>query len=48
MGSIIEKITFRFKWLVMSEKSRYAYLWARTREQLETEYVFQDESPNRI
>ena len=27
----IEKALFRLKWLVMSEKERYAYLWARTR-----------------
>ena len=29
-----QKILFRLKWLTMSEKGRYAYLWARTRENL--------------
>jgi hypothetical protein len=30
MRRIIEKLNFRIKWLVMSERSKYAYLWART------------------
>lgn len=30
----IESLVFRVKWLVMSPKSRYAYLWNRTRVQI--------------
>lgn len=30
----IESLVFRMKWLVMSPKSRYAYLWNRTRVQI--------------
>jgi hypothetical protein len=29
-----QKVLFRVKWMAMSEKGRYAYLWARTRENL--------------
>ena len=32
LGRIIRKVAFRMKWLTMSERSRYAYLWARTQE----------------
>jgi hypothetical protein len=28
----IRRVAFRMKWLTMSERSRYAYLWARTQE----------------
>ena len=34
MRNIIERINFRIRWLLMSEKSRYAYLWSRTLEHL--------------
>jgi hypothetical protein len=30
MGKITRRVVFRIKWLVMSEKKRYAYLLART------------------
>ncbi len=28
----IEKILFRVRWLIMSDRKRYAYLWNRTQE----------------
>lgn len=28
----VKKLAFRVKWLIMSERERYAYLWARTQE----------------
>jgi hypothetical protein len=34
MKKLKQKILFRVKWLAMSERGRYAYLWARTRETL--------------
>ena len=34
MGKITRKISFRIKWMVMSEKDRYAYLWGRTEQHL--------------
>lgn len=33
----VRKFLFRLKWLVMSERDRYAYLWERTRESLNAE-----------
>ncbi len=30
----IESLMFRVKWLVMSPRSRYAYLWNQTRVQI--------------
>ncbi len=35
MKDITQKILFRVRWLGMSERSRYAYLWARTKENLQ-------------
>ncbi len=35
MKDITQKILFRVRWLAMSERSRYAYLWAGTRENLQ-------------
>jgi hypothetical protein len=32
MRKIIRRIIFRIRWLFMSEKNRYSYLWARTKE----------------
>jgi hypothetical protein len=34
MKVLTKKVMFRVKWLAMSERGRYAYLWARTRETL--------------
>jgi len=34
MKNYSRKILFRLKWMAMSEKGRYAYLWSRTREDL--------------
>ena len=34
MKNYSRKIVFRLKWLAMSERNRYAYLWFRTRENL--------------
>jgi hypothetical protein len=34
MRNSMQKILFRLKWLAMSERGRYAYLWARTRENM--------------
>jgi hypothetical protein len=34
MRDLTQKILFRLRWLTMSERGRYAYLWARTRENL--------------
>ena len=31
MRDLTQKFLFRLKWLSMSERGRYAYLWARTR-----------------
>jgi hypothetical protein len=28
----VRKVQFRLKWLFMDNRARYAYLWARTRE----------------
>jgi len=30
----IREILFRVRWLVMSDRQRYAYLWNRTKETL--------------
>jgi hypothetical protein len=35
MKDLTQKILFRVRWLTMSERGRYAYLWARTRENLQ-------------
>jgi hypothetical protein len=35
MGKITRKISFRIKWMVMSEKDRYTYLWGRTEQHLQ-------------
>ena len=32
---------FRFKWIFMSSQARYAYLWAKTRELANADYVMQ-------
>ena len=32
----IKKILFRIRWLTMSDRDRYAYLWSRTRNSLQT------------
>ncbi|MCX6003916.1 MAG: hypothetical protein NTX46_05885 [Chloroflexi bacterium] len=34
-GGLIRRLLFRLHWLIMSEETKYAYLWARTEEQLE-------------
>ena len=34
----IDALAFRLKWMVMSPRARYAYLWNRTRSQAEEEY----------
>ncbi len=34
MGNMTRRITFRIRWMVMSEKTRYAYLWGRTEQHL--------------
>jgi hypothetical protein len=34
MRKLKQKILFRVRWLAMSERGRYAYLWARTRENI--------------
>ena len=39
----VDKFLFRIRWLAMSERSRYAFLWARTKEHLETGYLNRDE-----
>jgi len=30
----LKKILFRLRWLIMSDRDRYAYLWNRTRGSL--------------
>ena len=32
MKTKMRKAVFRVKWIMMSERSRYAYLWARSEE----------------
>lgn len=32
MAAAVRKVVFRLKWMVWSERTRYAYLWARTVE----------------
>jgi hypothetical protein len=32
MVDSMRKVLFRLKWLMMSEKDRYAYLWSRTKQ----------------
>jgi hypothetical protein len=32
VSKVSKKLIFRLRWLVMSDRSRYAYFWARTRE----------------
>ena len=39
----IEKLTFRIRWSAMSERNKYTYLWARTKEHLETGYLTRDQ-----
>ncbi|MGP8080317.1 MAG: hypothetical protein ACLPVI_07380 [Dehalococcoidales bacterium] len=34
MENAARRIKFRITWMVMSEKSRYAYLWGRTEQHL--------------
>jgi hypothetical protein len=34
MKYFTRKVLFRVRWLAMSERGRYAYLWARTRENM--------------
>lgn len=31
MRNYLRRLMFRMKWLVMSERERYVYLWGRTR-----------------
>jgi|GEM_PF-6160109 len=33
----IDRIMFRIRWLMMSERGRYAYLWSRTKDLDKTE-----------
>lgn len=37
MRNLLNRALFRVRWLGMSERSRYALLWSRTRENLEDE-----------
>ncbi len=30
----LRKILFRMRWVIMSDRERYAYLWSRTRKSL--------------
>ncbi len=32
VNEMVKKLSFRLKWLFMSDRARYAYLWARTRD----------------
>lgn len=32
LAGYIKKILFRIKWLTMSDRKKYAYLWNRTRD----------------
>ena len=34
----VKRTLFRIKWLAMSEKDRYAYLWKQTRESMQNEH----------
>jgi len=34
----VKKALFRIKWLTMSEKDKYAYLWKQTRESMYSEH----------
>ena len=38
MMKSIESLISRLRWLTMSPKERYAYLWNRTRSHMEQEY----------
>jgi|GEM_PF-670575 hypothetical protein len=43
MKRTIDRMIFRIRWLVMSEKSRYAYLLARTKEHLGNGYLTREQ-----
>lgn len=34
----IKKVLFRIKWLTMSDRERYAYLWRQTKDSLYSGY----------
>jgi len=34
----ISKISFQLRWLMMSDREKYAYLWNRTRDSLRAPY----------
>ena len=34
MNVLFKKLAFQLRWLTMSERQRYAYLWVRTEEHL--------------
>jgi len=31
IGNYMDRLIFRLRWLIMSDRERYAYLWNRTR-----------------
>ncbi|MGP8080830.1 MAG: hypothetical protein ACLPVI_10035 [Dehalococcoidales bacterium] len=42
MKRFYKTIIFPLKWIFMSSKARYAYLWAKTRKLAEIDYIYRD------
>jgi len=35
IANYMKKIRFKVRWLIMSDRERYSYLWKRTRDNLQ-------------